>query len=112
MIVLPFHDTHCRPGEPSLPTQRDLLQQVDVAGEELVPQGVQQVEGHAVPTHALVRLLPAVAEGLVGGLVLKVQRRAAVRLCNGDVHLDGPSVWVGWCEGGVCPVVCYLGGVV
>ena len=106
---------------PSPPTQRDLLQQVNVAGEELVPQGVQQVEGHAVPTHAFVCLLPAVAERLVSGLVLNVQRRATVHLCNGNVHLDSLSVWVGWCVSSQCECligvvyvqsVCSLNGVV
>lgn len=53
-------------------TQRDLLQQVQVAGKELAPQRVVQVERHAVATHGVVRLFPAVPERLVSPPVLKV----------------------------------------
>ncbi|CAG5862720.1 unnamed protein product [Menidia menidia] len=45
-------------------THRDLLQQVQVAGKELTPQRVVQVEGHAVAAHAVIRLFPAVPESL------------------------------------------------
>lgn len=50
-------------------TQRNLLHQVQVAGEELAPERVVQMEGHAVATHGVVRLFPAVPEGLVSAFV-------------------------------------------
>lgn len=54
-------------------TQRNLLHQVKVAGKELTPQRVVQVEGHAVATHGVICLFPAIPERLVSGLVLKVR---------------------------------------
>lgn len=55
-------------------TQRNLLHQVQVAGKELAPQRVVQVEGHAVTTHGVIRLFPAIPDRLVSGLVLKARR--------------------------------------
>lgn len=55
-------------------TQRDLLHQVKVAGKELTPERVVQVEGHAVATHGVIRLLPAIPERLVSRFVLDVGR--------------------------------------
>lgn len=51
-------------------TQGSLLQQVQVAGEELFAERVVQMEGHAMATHVVVSLGPAVAESLVGPTVL------------------------------------------
>lgn len=53
-------------------TQRNLLHQVKVAGKELTPQRMVQVEGHAVATHGVICLFPAIPERLVSGFVLKV----------------------------------------
>lgn len=53
-------------------TQRNLLHQVQVAGEELAPHGVVQVEGHAVATHGVIGVFPALPQRLVSGLVLEV----------------------------------------
>ncbi|KAK1796476.1 hypothetical protein P4O66_008915, partial [Electrophorus voltai] len=43
----------------------DLLQYEQVAGEELLPQGVVQVKGHAVPTQVIVCACPPLPESLV-----------------------------------------------
>lgn len=67
-------------------TQRDLLHQVQVAGEELGPERVVQVEGHAVATHGVICGLPAIPERLVSGSVLKVGRRAAAVFLKRDLH--------------------------
>lgn len=61
-------------------TQRDLLQQVQVAGEEVVAERVVQVEGHAVATHGVICVSPAVLERLVSAFVLNVDRGAAAVL--------------------------------
>lgn len=79
-------------------TQGDLLHQVQVAGEELAPERVVQVEGHAVATHGVVRLLPAVPERLVGSFVLKVWRGVVVLVFQGDLHAC--LVVQELCEGG------------
>lgn len=55
-------------------TQRGLLHQVQVAGEELAPQRVVQVEGHAVAAHGVIRRLPAITDRQMSGLVFKVGR--------------------------------------
>lgn len=51
-------------------TYGSFLQQVQVAGKELAPHRVVQMEGHAVATHGFIRLLPAILERLVRRLVL------------------------------------------
>lgn len=56
----------------SLLTKRNLLQQVQIAGKELTPQRVVQVKGHAVATHGVVCLFPAIPERHVSTFVLKV----------------------------------------
>lgn len=76
-----------RPLDPDHPlTERDLLHQVEVAGKELAPQRVVQVEGHAVAAHGVVRLLPAVPECLVSRLVLEGGRRAAALILQRNLH--------------------------
>ena len=63
---------------PAFLTQGGLLQQVQVAGEELVPHGMEQMEGHAVHAHGIVSLPPAARERLVGALELHLGLRAHV----------------------------------
>lgn len=92
-----IHISCSRPQRPALkgdggcrwggPTQRHLLQQVQVAGEELAPERVVQVEGHAVATHGVIRLLPAVPERLMGSFVLQVRRRVGFFVVQGGLHV-------------------------
>lgn len=47
------------------PTQRYLLQQEKVAGEELLPERIVQVKGHAVFTHFIICLFPPFPKSLM-----------------------------------------------
>lgn len=53
-------------------TERNLFQQVQIAGKEVAPQRVVQVKGHAVATHGVICLFPAIPECQVSPFVLKV----------------------------------------
>ena len=88
------HDHVWTSGGPRGPllTQRSLLQQVQVAGEEVAPQRVVQVEGHAVATHGRVRLFPPVPAGLMSYFVRHVGRWGAVVVFQGNLHGGGRVV--------------------
>lgn len=70
----------------SLLTERNLLQQVQITGKELAPQRVVQVKGHAVATHGVVRLFPAIPERQVSTFVLKVGWWAAAIIFKWNLH--------------------------
>lgn len=76
-------------------TQRSLLQQVQVAGEEVASQRVVQVEGHAVAAHGVVRPFPSIPEGLVSTFILKVGRCGVAVVSNGDLHFSC-CLFSGW----------------
>lgn len=71
----------------TLLTQRNLLQKVQVAGEELLPQGVVKMKRHTVLAHLIICLRPAVPEGLM--------RPAKLHRC-GFRHSEASSAM--WCE--------------
>lgn len=67
-------------------TERNFLQQVQVAGKEFTPQRVVQVKGHAVATHGVVCLFPAIPERHVSTFVLKVGWWATAIIFKWNLH--------------------------
>ncbi len=102
MSALRFSSQHCRKtskGHNSykkwivhpLPhlTQRNLLQEVQVAAKEFLPQSIVQVERHTVLAHLIIRLRPAVTESLMSPA--KLHNGGGIR------HAESSAKWLKEC---------------
>ncbi len=70
-------------------TQRNLLQEVQVAAKEFLPQSIVQVERHTVLAHLIIRLRPAVTESLMSPA--KLHNGGGIR------HSESSAKWLKEC---------------
>lgn len=86
-VIIHTNNSLCHP-LPHL-TQRNLLQEVQVAAKEFLPQSIVQVERHTVLAHLIIRLRPAVSESLM--------RPAKLHNGGGIRHSESSAKWLKAC---------------